>query len=131
MAETMQFDLVAPERKLLSGAARMVVAPGVMGDIGVMPGHAPFVTTLRPGVLQASIDGGEQKFVVFGGFVEVSPESCTVLADDAVAAADFDKTSMGERIAAAEKRASEAEGEDATRAAQYLLDLRALETYGA
>ena len=126
----MQFDLVSPEKKLASGSASIVIAPGVMGDIGVMPGHAPFVTTLRPGVLTATVDGTEQKYVVFGGFVEISPESCTVLADDAVTVEAFDPASLPERIAAAEKRMAEAQGDDVPRAAQYLLDLQTLQSYG-
>ena len=77
-------ELVMPERELLATEADMVVVPGTEGDFGVLPGHAPLISTVRPGVLEVyQGDKVEQRFFVAGGFAEVTPERCTVLADEA------------------------------------------------
>lgn len=83
MADMLQFDLVSPERKLASGQARAVQIPGADGDLTAMPDHAPTITTLRPGVLVVDGANGEERFVVTGGFAEISPEATTVLAERA------------------------------------------------
>jgi F-type H+-transporting ATPase subunit epsilon len=88
MAEMLQFDLVSPERKLTSGQARAVQIPGADGDLTAMADHAPTITTLRPGVLVVEAASGEERFVVTGGFAEISPEATTVLAERAYPAAD-------------------------------------------
>ena len=77
--------------------------PGAEGDFGVLEGHAPFVTTLRPGILTVHGSGGAQRIVVLGGFAEVSGEGLTVLADLAEAAEDIDRAVITERISAMEK----------------------------
>ena len=89
---TFQFDLVSPEKLLFSGAVTQVDVPGSEGDFGVLAGHAPMVTTLRPGILVVFRDGGELRVVVNGGFAEVSPTGLTVLADMAVPRDEFDPT---------------------------------------
>ncbi|MET0924687.1 MAG: F0F1 ATP synthase subunit epsilon [Xanthobacteraceae bacterium] len=86
-----QFDLVAPEKLLFSGAVDQVDVPGSEGDFGVLAGHAPLVATLRPGILVMYQDGGELKVVVNGGFAEVGPAGLTVLADMAVPLEEFDR----------------------------------------
>ncbi|MCC5957469.1 MAG: F0F1 ATP synthase subunit epsilon [Natronohydrobacter sp.] len=86
MADTMQFDLVSPERKLASGAVRAVQIPGAEGDLTAMPEHAPMITTLRPGILTTEGEGGETRYVVTGGFAEITPAGTTVLAERAFAA---------------------------------------------
>ncbi len=101
---TFHFDLVSPERLLLSGEVEQVDVPGSEGDFGVFAGHAPMVTTLRPGVLTVKRDGGEVKIVILGGFAEVSPTGLTVLADNAAMVDEFDKAVLAEHIQAAEKR---------------------------
>jgi F-type H+-transporting ATPase subunit epsilon len=79
------FRLVMPERELLSTEADMVVVPGSEGDFGVLHGHAPLISTVRPGVLEVfQGNKAEQRFLVAGGFAEVTPERCTVLADEAM-----------------------------------------------
>src|SRR5213079_3688645 len=80
----LSFRLVMPERELLDTDADMVVVPGIEGDFGVMHGHAPLISIVRPGVLEV-FQGAkvEQRFMVVGGFAEVTPERCTVLADEA------------------------------------------------
>jgi F-type H+-transporting ATPase subunit epsilon len=89
MAETVQFDLVSPERRLASVAAREIQIPGAEGDLTAMADHAPLITTLRPGIVRVTADGGTQEFVVTGGFAEISGEGVSVLAERAVARADM------------------------------------------
>jgi F-type H+-transporting ATPase subunit epsilon len=88
---TFQFDLVSPEKLLFSGLVDQVDVPGSEGDFGVLAGHAPLMTTLRPGILVLHREGGALKVVVNGGFAEVNPDGLTVLADLAVPVEDFDK----------------------------------------
>ena len=84
MAGTLQFDLVSPERRLASVQATEVQIPGADGDLTAMEGHAPTITTLRPGILRAVSAGGAKAYVVTGGFAEVGPGSVSVLAERAV-----------------------------------------------
>jgi F-type H+-transporting ATPase subunit epsilon len=88
---TFQFDLVSPEKLLFSGLVDQVDVPGSEGDFGVLAGHAPLMTTLRPGILVLHREGGALKVVVNGGFAEVNLDGLTVLADLAVPVEDFDK----------------------------------------
>ncbi len=90
MSGTFQFDLVSPEKLLLSEAVDQVDVPGAEGDFGVLAGHAPLVTTLRPGILTAYRGGDALRVVVYGGFAEVNPDGLTVLADMAVPMEEFD-----------------------------------------
>jgi F-type H+-transporting ATPase subunit epsilon len=99
MAETTQFELVTPERLLLSEQVEMVVVPGTEGLFGVLPRHAPFLSTLKPGVLEV-YEGGKVKERIFvaGGFAEVTPERLTVLAEEAVRVADIDRAQVETRL---------------------------------
>jgi len=106
---TFHFDLVSPEKLLFSGEVEQVDVPGSEGDFGVLAGHAPLMTTLRPGILVLHREGGALKVVVNGGFAEVNPAGLTVLADMAVPVEDFDKAVLageientGEAVATAE-----------------------------
>ena len=101
---TFHFDLVSPERLLLSGEVEQVDGPGSEGDFGVLAGHAPMVASLRPGVLTIKRDSGVVKIVVLGGFAEVSASGLTVLADNAVMAEEFDPSMLAEHIRASEKK---------------------------
>jgi F-type H+-transporting ATPase subunit epsilon len=105
----LHFELVSPEKLVFSGEVQQVDVPGAEGDFGVLEGHAPFVTTLRPGILTVHGSGGAQRIVVLGGFAEVSSEGLTVLADMAEAAEDIDRAVITERISAMEKQISEME----------------------
>jgi F-type H+-transporting ATPase subunit epsilon len=87
---TFHFDLVSPEKLLFSGQVEQVDLPGSEGDLGVLAGHAPIVTTLRPGILTIFEEGKQTPVVVNGGFAEVGPTGLTVLADMAVPREDFD-----------------------------------------
>lgn len=106
---TFQFDLVSPEKLLLSGEVEQVDVPGSEGYFGVLAGHAPMVTSLRPGILSIKRDGGEMKIVILGGFAEVSPAGLTVLADTAAAIEDFDRTALSEHISATEAKVAKLE----------------------
>lgn len=83
MADTMQFDLVSPERRVASLEVTSVQIPGADGDMTAMPGHAPLITTLRPGILRVESTGGTQEYVVTGGFAEIG-ENLSVLAERAL-----------------------------------------------
>ncbi len=89
------FELVAPERLLLSEEVELVVVPGAEGNFGVLPGHAPFISTLRPGVVDI-YEANEitRRLFVAGGFAEVTPERCTVLAEEAMPVADIDRAAV-------------------------------------
>ena len=111
------FRLVMPERELLATEADMVVVPGSEGDFGVLHGHAPLISTVGPGVLEV-IQGNkvEQRFIVVGGFAEVTPERCTVLADEATPFDEVTAEQLAERELQAERDITDA-GNDAEKAA--------------
>ncbi|MFO7772259.1 MAG: F0F1 ATP synthase subunit epsilon [Roseovarius gahaiensis] len=89
MAETVQFDLVSPERRLVSVQAEEVRIPGAEGDLTAMAQHSPLITTLRPGILTVAGPEGEAEYIVTGGFAEIGAESVSVLAEKAIARADM------------------------------------------
>ena len=101
------FDLVAPEKLLFSGEAQQVDMPGAEGDLGVLAGHAPLVTTLRPGFLVIDGEGEKLRVVVNGGFAEVGPAGLTVLADMAVPEEDFDRAMLAGVIKDTEEDAAD------------------------
>jgi F-type H+-transporting ATPase subunit epsilon len=101
---TFKFDLVSPEKLMFSGDVEQVDVPGAEGDFGVLAGHAPYVTTLRPGILTVHGAGGEQKIVVLGGFAEVSAAGLTVLAEVAEAVEHMDRAVIATRIGEMESR---------------------------
>ncbi len=100
MADRVAFELVSPERLILSEPVEMVVVPGAEGDFGVLPGHAPMISTVRPGVISI-YEGGTARTRIFvaGGFAEVTPERCTVLAETAVPLDEIDRGQLAVRIA--------------------------------
>jgi F-type H+-transporting ATPase subunit epsilon len=116
MADQFQFELVSPERLLVSEPVEMVVVPGVEGDFGVLPGHAPLVSTLRPGVI-AVFEGGKvaNRIFVASGFAEVTGERCTVLAQQATPLGDIDRAAAEDDIRDARDDLAEAK-DDAERA---------------
>lgn len=93
MAE-LHFEFVSPERVLFSGDVDQVDLPGAEGDMGILAGHAPLVTALRPGIVTIYSSSTREPVVVIGGFAEVSPAGLTVLADRAVPRADFDTATL-------------------------------------
>ena len=101
MADTMQFDLVSPEKLLASGAVTSVQIPGADGDMTAMPNHAPTITTLRPGVLRVEAPEGTTEYVVTGGFAEISAEGISVLAERAVPKGEMTDEDMDAMVAEA------------------------------
>jgi F-type H+-transporting ATPase subunit epsilon len=95
MADKVQFELVSPERLLVSQAVDMVVVPGSEGDFGVLPGHAPFISTVRAGVIEV-YEGNTvtERIFVAGGFAEVSNDRCTVLAEQAAPLTDVNRAEV-------------------------------------
>jgi F-type H+-transporting ATPase subunit epsilon len=106
---TFHFELVSPEKLLFSGDVEQVDVPGAEGDFGVLAGHAPFVSTLRPGILTVYAASGEQKIVVLGGFAEISAAGLTVLADVAEKATDIDRGMIATKIGELEQRIAKTE----------------------
>jgi F-type H+-transporting ATPase subunit epsilon len=107
MAE-LHLDFVSPESVLFSGDVDQVDLPGAEGDMGILAGHAPLVTTLRPGIVTIFRGGAREPVVVTGGFAEVGPAGLTVLADRAVARADFDIATLAAEIKDAEEDVADA-----------------------
>jgi F-type H+-transporting ATPase subunit epsilon len=106
---TLQFELVSPEKLLFSGEVEQVDVPGAEGDFGVLAGHAPMVTTLRPGILTVIAGGKAEKIVVLGGFAEVSDKGLTVLADIADDVAAFDRGVLANKISEMEQQIANTE----------------------
>jgi F-type H+-transporting ATPase subunit epsilon len=130
------FRLVMPERELLATEADMVVVPGSEGDFGVLPGHAPLISTVRPGVIEVFQGSkAEQRFLVVGGFAEVTPERCTVLADEAMPFETVTAEQLAERERVAEHSVVEAKSDHDLAVAQKALavakDLRRAQAYYA
>ena len=99
MTGKFQFDLVSPERLLLSEEVEMVTLPGSEGDFGVLAGHAPVLSTLRPGVVDVKgMADGDMRIFVRGGFAEVGARKVTVLAEEAIPLAELDASALDQRI---------------------------------
>ena len=126
MADTLQFDLVSPEKKLVSIAANAVEIPGADGDFTAMPDHSPFLTTLRPGVVKVTAGSDVTEYVVTGGFVEVSGTATSVLAEHAIAKADVNAETVKELVETAEAAANGLEGTEKVLADKRISDTRAL-----
>lgn len=130
------FRLVMPEREVVATEADMVVVPGTEGDFGVLPGHAPLISTVRPGVLEIYQGNKvEQRFMVVGGVAEVTPERCTVLADEAVPFEEVTVQQLAERERTAERDLAEAETDmekvSAEKAVAVARDLQRAQAYYA
>ena len=129
MADAFKFDLVSPERLLLSEMVESVIIPGTEGEMTVMAHHAPVMSTIKPGVVTVKpASGAEQRFVVFGGFADILPDGCTLLAESAVAVTDIDRADLERRIRNAVEDAADARDDQTrTRAEEYLSHLRTLQ----
>ena len=126
MAGTLQFDLVSPERRLSSVPATEVQIPGADGDMTAMEGHAPAITTLRPGILKAISAEGTKSYVVTGGFAEISAASVSVLAERAVPVEELNAQLMDQLIAdASEATAVAVDKDSADKAMADLLAMKA------
>ena len=123
MTETFKFDLVSPERLLMSADVEQVVVPGSEGDFTMLPRHAPVLTGLRPGVLEIASDGGKQtRYFSRGGFAEVGPTGLTVLAETAIDLAELDASMLAQAIKDAEEDMTDATDPTIRDKAQTRLD---------
>ena len=112
MAMTMHVDIVSAEAEIFSGPAIMVFAPAVMGEVGVMPRHAPLLTKLKPGEVRVvKPDNEEESFYVSGGMLEILPQGVTVLSDTALRAADIDEAEAVKAKERVEKLLSDHKGD--------------------
>jgi len=126
MADTLQFDLVSPERRLASVVAREVQIPGADGDMTAMADHAPMITTLRPGVLRVVHGGGSDDYLVSGGFAEVTASGVSVLAEQALPRAEVTQALYDEMLAAARAAQSSAASDATDAAAKMVADMVAV-----
>ncbi len=124
MASTFKFELVSPEKRLISEEVEHVVVPSVEGDFGVLPQHAPVLATLRPGILQVlNADYSVQKRIyVRGGIADVNANGLTVLAQQAVDLTDFDKAAIDQEIDKVQGELQEATDQDTKLMTQAALD---------
>ncbi|MGA7266737.1 MAG: F0F1 ATP synthase subunit epsilon [Aestuariivirga sp.] len=124
----LHFELVSPARLLFSGSVASVTIPGTEGEMGIFPGHAPILSTLKPGVVTVYKDGGgTDRIFVRGGMVEVNPQGLTLLAEVAIPMSELDAAQLGQQIKHAEEDLADAkDGEDKRKAAETLEHLKAL-----
>lgn len=113
------FELVSPERLLLSEDVEMVVVPGAEGDFGVLPRHTPMISTVRPGVIRVFENGAvKESIFVAGGFAEVTPERCTVLADLAMPVGEIDRAATEQQLKDAREDLADAKDDQARKVAE-------------
>ncbi|KGF69678.1 ATP synthase F0F1 subunit epsilon [Hoeflea sp. BAL378] len=123
MADSFNFELVSPEKLLLSASVTEVVIPGMEGEMTVMAHHAPTMTTIKPGVVTVVMaDGRSERYVVFGGFADIVPDGCTLLAESAVAVADIDRDDLARRLQDAREDFNDATTDSGKQKAQQYLD---------
>ncbi len=123
MADMVAFELVSPERLLLSVSAEMVVVPGSEGDFAVLAGHAPMLSTLRPGAIEIyEGDKVTERIFVGGGFAEVSNDRLTVLAEEAMPFADIDRAKLEQSLKDATEDLEDAKSDEARYIAQQRVD---------
>lgn len=123
MAATFNFELVTPERLVFSGEASQVVVPGIEGDFAVLAGHSPFISTLRPGILDVTLPQGRQQLLVKKGVAEADPARLTVLAQTAVPLEELTGERLSGELKLAETQLAEAKDDHARQVAETLLDV--------
>jgi len=123
--DKVEFELVSPERLLVSEQVDMVVVPGAEGDFGVLPRHAPLISTLRPGVIRI-FEGRtvKERIFVAGGFAEVTPERCTVLAEEAMPVADIDTAAVDQELKNLGEDLGDARSDDERAALRHRIAVR-------
>lgn len=119
---TFHFELVSPERLIFSGDVEQVDVPGEEGDFGVFAGHAPFVATLKPGVLSIHGGGERQRIVVYGGLAEIGADGLTVLAEQAVPVAELDPEAVAQAVRNAQEDVNDAQSDAARDKARARLE---------
>ncbi|WP_024519565.1 F0F1 ATP synthase subunit epsilon [Bradyrhizobium sp. Tv2a-2] len=127
---TFEVSLVCPEALVFVGDANQVDLPGSEGDLGVLAGHAPIVTTLRPGIVRVIADGGDEKFVILGGLAEFSASSLNILADSASPIDEFDVAELKAKIEDMERTVpTRSAGDELDREIELLDQYRTLHQY--
>jgi len=126
MADTLNFELVSPERKLASTEAEAVTIPGMMGDLTAMANHAPFLTNMRPGYVVVRNGSSEDGYFVTGGFAEISNNTVSVLAEEAIEKATVNRAFIEEKITQSEQALADAVPARKQAAMQKLNDYKAL-----
>jgi F-type H+-transporting ATPase subunit epsilon len=117
---TFHFDLVSPEKLAFSGEVDQVDVPGAEGDFGVLAGHAPLISAVRPGILTITTGGAHQKIIALGGLAEVSENTLTVLADVATSIEELDRARFAETISGMEEGLKEKHGSELDQAIERL-----------
>ena len=119
----MNFELVSPERLLISAEVQQVTVPGTEGLFTVMPNHAPVLSTLKPGVVEVvTAEGAQERIFVRGGFAEVNNSGLTVLAEVAIPLSELDSAVLDEQVRYAEEDVADAQDDETRRRAQESLD---------
>ena len=112
MVSTVQCSIVSAEEEIFSGAVEMGVASGTIGELGIMPGHTPLLSGVKPGPVRLILEGGEEEvFFASGGYIEVQPNHITILADTALRAADIDEAAAAQAQQEAEQQLSDVQAE--------------------
>ncbi|MGN6467264.1 MAG: F0F1 ATP synthase subunit epsilon [Rhizobiaceae bacterium] len=129
MAESFKFELVSPERLLVSEEVESVIVPGKEGEMTVLARHMPVMTTMRPGIITVkTTDGRTERYVVYGGFVDILPDSLTLLAEFSVHENDLDRADLTRRVQETRDQISQAESpEHRTKLEEFLHQLVTLE----
>lgn len=122
MADKLHFNLVSPERQLMSADVDQVDIPAAEGWMGILPNHSPFMTTLTPGMLLVKTGAEEKRIFVRGGFAEISPSGLTVLAEEATPAEELDAAAIAQRVKDAEEDVADAATDEKRIFAQQNLD---------
>ncbi|TWF50284.1 F0F1 ATP synthase subunit epsilon [Neorhizobium alkalisoli] len=132
MAEAFTFELVSPERLLVSEKVSEVVIPATLGEMTVLVNHAPTMTTIKPGVVSVKLASGQvNKYVVFGGFADILPTSCTLLAESAVPATELTTDTLQKRIEHVQNQINNAQNDEhKTKLEQFLSELTHLHGAG-
>lgn len=115
------FELVAPERVLYSGAVNQVVVPGTEGEMTVLSGHAPTMTTLRPGIVTVSEEKGSRRLFVRGGFADITPDGLSILAEQAIPVEELNADRIAQEMKNAEEDLADAKTDEARRLANEKL----------
>jgi F-type H+-transporting ATPase subunit epsilon len=115
------FELVAPERVLYSGQVSQVVVPGAEGEMTVLAGHSPVMTTLRPGIVTVSEEKGAKRLFVRGGFADVTPDGLTILAEQAIPVEELNADRIAQEMKNAEEDLADAKTDEAKRVAMTKL----------
>ena len=122
MADKFTFELVSPERLLLSVEAEMVEMPGAEGDFGVLPGHAPMISSLRPGVIEITgAEDWDDRIFIAGGIAEIAADQLVILAEEAIPVSELDRANLEQRVQNTREDIEDAADDEARRKSEAML----------